>query len=142
MATAEAATPAPTYGTPAVSSAPCTVPSSPWGPWSTGKATSRPRGGTSPASDTSWARPSGPGTIATGRPSTLQTPSAEMTTGTTSKRSGSSAAITAAADASETSCSLLRPPIRTATRVLTAWSGSAAGPARPTWWWAWRRTRC
>ena len=40
--TAEASTPAPTYGTSASSSSPCTVPSSPYGPWSTGKMTSRP----------------------------------------------------------------------------------------------------
>ena len=41
MPTAEASTPAPTYGTLASSSSPWTVPSSPYGPCSTGKMTSR-----------------------------------------------------------------------------------------------------
>ena len=40
MQSAEASTPAPTYGTPASSSSPCTVPSSPNGPCRTGKTTS------------------------------------------------------------------------------------------------------
>ena len=40
MQSAEASTPAPTYGTPASSSSPCTVPSSPNGPCSTGNTTS------------------------------------------------------------------------------------------------------
>ncbi len=40
MHSAEAATPAPTYGTPASSRRPCTVPSSPNGPWRTGNTTS------------------------------------------------------------------------------------------------------
>ena len=40
MPTADASTPAPTYGTLASSSSPCTVPSSPYGPCSTGKTTS------------------------------------------------------------------------------------------------------
>ena len=40
MQSADASTPAPTYGTPASSSSPCTVPSSPNGPCSTGKTTS------------------------------------------------------------------------------------------------------
>ena len=40
MQSAEAATPAPTYGTPASSSRPWTVPSSPKGPCSTGRTTS------------------------------------------------------------------------------------------------------
>ena len=40
MQSAEASTPAPTYGTPASSSRPCTVPSSPNGPCRTGKTTS------------------------------------------------------------------------------------------------------
>ena len=43
MQSAEASTPAPTYGTPASSSSPCTVPSSPNGPCSTGKTTSTSR---------------------------------------------------------------------------------------------------
>ena len=43
MPTADASTPDPTYGTLASSSSPCTVPSSPYGPCSTGKTTSRPR---------------------------------------------------------------------------------------------------
>ena len=42
MPTAEASTPQPTYGTLASSSRPCTVPSSPCGPCSTGTMTSRP----------------------------------------------------------------------------------------------------
>src|SRR5919106_1205590 len=40
--TADPSTPAPTYGTFASSSSPCTVPSSPYGPCSTGNTTSRP----------------------------------------------------------------------------------------------------
>ena len=43
MPTADASTPAPTYGTSASSSRPWTVPSSPKGPCSTGNTTSRPR---------------------------------------------------------------------------------------------------
>ena len=43
MPTAEASTPAPTYGMLASSSSPCTVPSSPYGPCSTGKTTSSAR---------------------------------------------------------------------------------------------------
>ena len=50
MPTADASTPAPTYGTLASSSRPCTVPSSPYGPCSTGKTTSRPR----PETTASW----------------------------------------------------------------------------------------
>ncbi len=42
MPTADASTPAPTYGTLASSSSPCTVPSSPYGPCRTGKTTSSP----------------------------------------------------------------------------------------------------
>ncbi len=40
IASAEPSTPEPTYGTPASSSSPCTVPSSPKGPCRTGKTTS------------------------------------------------------------------------------------------------------
>ncbi len=40
MQSADAATPAPTYATSTSSRRPCTVPSSPKGPWSTGKTTS------------------------------------------------------------------------------------------------------
>ena len=43
MPTADASTPAPTYGTLASSSSPCTVPSSPYGPCSTGNTTSSER---------------------------------------------------------------------------------------------------
>ena len=43
MPAADASTPGPTYGTFASSSSPCTVPSSPYGPCSTGKTTSNPR---------------------------------------------------------------------------------------------------
>ena len=39
MHSAEASTPDPTYGTPASSSRPCTVPSSPWGPCRSGMTT-------------------------------------------------------------------------------------------------------
>ena len=45
MPTADASTPAPTYGTLASSSRPCTVPSSPYGPCSTGKTTSSAEAG-------------------------------------------------------------------------------------------------
>ena len=83
IATAEAATPAPTYGTSAVSSSPCTVPSSPCGPCSTGKTASTGRAAP-PSSDASRAEPSGAGTTATGSPSTLQPPSRAISTGITS----------------------------------------------------------
>jgi hypothetical protein len=43
MQSADAVTPAPTYGTSASSRSPCTVPSSPKGPCSTGKTTSTSR---------------------------------------------------------------------------------------------------
>src|SRR5438094_4573723 len=44
IATADPSTPAPTYGSPASSSSPCTVPSSPYGPWRRGNTTSTARG--------------------------------------------------------------------------------------------------
>ena len=40
MASADGRTPHPTYGLPAISKTPCIVPSSPYGPWSTGNTTS------------------------------------------------------------------------------------------------------
>ena len=63
MHRADAVTPAPTYGTFASSSSPCTVPSSPNGPWRTGKTTS------TPASD------SGTREVGTGSVSTADRPS-------------------------------------------------------------------
>src|SRR5699024_5725600 len=53
MPTAEASTPAPSYGTPSVSKRPWTVPSSPLGPCSSGKATSMVAM-TLPSTSTSW----------------------------------------------------------------------------------------
>src|SRR5919112_2813230 len=62
-------------------------------------------------------------------------PSVAMPTGTTSYRSGSSAAITLPAETQEMACSALRPPNTTATRTLPACpfiaSTLAAGCAAP-----------
>src|SRR3954453_15465272 len=67
MHSAEASTPAPAYGTSRISSSPCTVPSSPNGPWSTGNTQSAP---SSPR----------PGSSATGSPSSDHVPSRAMRT--------------------------------------------------------------
>ena len=73
IATAEPATPDPTYGTPASSKRPWTVPSSPYGPWSSGSTTSNVVGSSStPGSTGTSVRLPGSGTSATGVPSTAE----------------------------------------------------------------------
>src|SRR4051812_40165681 len=126
MQSADAATPAPTYGTPASSSSPCTVPSSPNGPWRMGSTTS-----TSPS--VSGTDPlTGTGSVSATLPSpscnlllagSAQRPSRPISTCATSYRSASSASTTDRADASEISCSLERPPMSTATRIRSRLTG-------------------
>ena len=121
IASADAATPAPTYGTSASSSSPCTVPSSPNGPWRIGRTTS-----TTP-SVSSVPLSAGTGSVSAG-PSRFSyqlggspAPAPSGRRGRSpisaiSYRSGSRAAATERADAREISCSLERPPARMATR--------------------------
>ena len=132
MQSAEAATPAPTYGTSASSSRPWTVPSSPNGPCSTGKTTSTP--------------PSARGHRAVGQPARASSPRAGLELGCVApraerpapvavdldrrrrrSRAGSSAGDAARPTRRETSCSLERPPESTATRRLTAARGGGVG---------------
>src|SRR5271156_4049688 len=130
MPTADASTPAPTYGTPASSINPCTVPSSPNVPCRTGNTTSTPTLGC-PAAGPNGTRVAalGSGGSTTRSPDfstsagnfiervpTNQRPSFEIPIGTASYFSGSSARITEAAEASETSCSPERPPKSTPMR--------------------------
>ena len=76
MQSAEAATPAPTYGMSASSRSPCTVPSSPNGPWRIGSTTSTspseasgpPPAGTGSVSATVSASPPGPSSQRPSRP--------------------------------------------------------------------------
>ncbi len=122
MQSADAATPAPTYGTFASSSSPCTVPSSPNGPCSTGKTTSTPPSvaGTCEVGTGSVSAVDRVSRSSSGRdpePSS-QRPSRAISTVTVSKRAGSSASSTERAEASEMSCSLERPPMTTATRTF------------------------
>src|SRR3954449_2194946 len=114
MHSAEASTPAPAYGTSRISSSPCTVPSSPKGPWSTGNTQSAP---SSPR----------PGSSATGSPSSDHVPSRAMRTSSTSWPASASPARTDSPDASETSCSDERPPLRTATLMRTGCSPKRTG---------------
>ena len=114
MQSADAATPAPTYATPANSSSPCTVPSSPNGPCRIGSTTSTlPR--------VAGAFAAGTGRVSATEPSAPEPsshcPSRPIATVAISYCSGSSPSSTARADASEISCSLERPPARTATRT-------------------------
>ncbi len=141
MLTAEASTPAPTYRTPAISSIPWMVPSSPQGPCRTGKTTSTsPRvvGGCEGSCTTrsvafaSRARvmaarpPSTSGSLSgpvicsvSGSPdSSTQRPSVAMPIGTTSYFVRSMACSTLPAVTQEMACSLDRPPNTTATRFL------------------------
>src|SRR4051812_32563115 len=67
MPTADPSTPDPTYGSPANSNKPCTVPSSPYGPCSNGSTTSTASDG--PDADTNSARPGSDGN-STGVPAT------------------------------------------------------------------------
>src|SRR5580693_40668 len=130
MPTADASTPAPTYGNPASSINPCTVPSSPNVPCKTGNTTSTPTLGC-PAAGPNGTKVAalGSGGSTTRSPDfstsannfielvpTSQRPSFEMPIGTASYFSGSSAPITEAAEASETSCSPERPPNSTPMR--------------------------
>src|SRR5271156_3231866 len=130
MPTAEASTPAPTYGNPASSINPCTVPSSPNVPCKTGNTTSTPTLGC-PAAGPNGTKVAalGSGGSTTRSPDfstsasnfiepvpTSQRPSFEIPIGTASYFSGSSARITEAAEASETSCSPERPPNSTPMR--------------------------
>src|SRR5580658_2101776 len=130
MPTAEANTPAPTYGNPASSINPCTVPSSPNVPCKTGNTTSTPTLGC-PAAGPNGTRVAalGSGGNTTRSPDfstsansfielvpTNQRPSFEIPIGTASYFSGSSARITEAAEASDTSCSPERPPNSTPMR--------------------------
>src|SRR5271163_1969617 len=130
MPTAEASTPAPTYGNPASSINPCTVPSSPNVPCKTGNTTSTPTlgcpaagpNGTSVAtlgsggSTTRSPDFSTSANIFTEPVPTSHRPSFEIPIGTASYFSGSSARITEAAEASDTSCSPERPPKSTPMR--------------------------
>src|SRR5271168_3149668 len=134
MPTAEASTPEPTYGTPASSSSPCTVPSSPNVPCSTGNITSIREGGPAGDSPTPISEPAlGSGGSITRCPRlstsgssfcvfspTSQRPSLVMPMGTASYFSGSSARSTDCAEAIETSCSPERPPKSTPTRMRLA----------------------
>ena len=128
MATAEASTPQPTYGTPASSSKPCTVPSSPSGPCSTGKTTSRsssdsvrgtmPTAGSAATSAAGIASDDEPASSNCDASPNSQRPCLSMPIGTISYRSGSKAPITERAERRLTSCSPERPPKRTPTRSL------------------------
>ncbi len=131
MQSADAVTPAPTYGTPASSSRPCTVPSSPNGPWRTGNTTST--SASAPVTERSGRR-----AVSVARTSSLlgrlggsssgrgadvggpraQRPSRSISTGITSQPASASAAATLRPEATEISCSLERPPETTATRRL------------------------
>src|SRR5271167_711713 len=156
MPAALASTPAPTYGTPASSSSPWIVPSSPYGPCSTGNTTSTDAN-TSPApggSDTSWPLRCGsagrassvpdseltPGSCrlliasASGLPSvSTHEPSGVMPTATTSKRCGSRLRRMLPADTHEMACSLLRPPNTTATRRRSRDGRGVGSLAYTTW---------
>ncbi len=139
MPSADASTPDPTYGRPASSSMPCTVPSSPCVPCRIGKTTStRPRERSAPsASRTVSSRPAVPSGQRTrvplsatrGRASAssasaeassswrVKAPSGVMPTGITSNRSRSMAPSTPLAVAQLMECSLEVPPKRSTTRI-------------------------
>ena len=102
IATAAERTLGPAYGTSRTSSNPCTVPSSPNGPWRTGKATSTP------------SRPPA-GRRESSVPSRSQRPSRSIRIRSTSWPAASRPSATEAPEFSETSCSEERPPEITAT---------------------------
>ena len=153
MPTAEASTPAPTYGTPATSRNPWIEPSSPYGPCITGNTTSM--GVRDPSSATrvwdpgSWSKatsgpeasvtrgrwPGGPAARAAGPPGTsCHRPSLVTPMGMTSYRPGSRASITERAETTETSCSADRPPNRMAIRAsLVCSSGVRICDQPPLW---------
>ena len=155
---ARRSTPEPTYGTPAISSRPWMVPSSPYGPCRTGNTTSTPRSAPRALGRLDHDQPAGGrvagqhhggarvhrGQLAAADaaaragspPASTQRPSGVMPTGTTSYSSRSSAASTLPALTQEMACSVLRPPNTTATRTLRAdMRGTLPGrrdlPARP-----------
>src|SRR4051794_13485565 len=117
---AEARTPAPTYGTPASSRSPWTVPSSPNGPCRTGKTTS------TSASIVATSLP-GRRTGSSGRPAepSCQRPSRAISIPSTSSPADSSARTTLSADAIEIGFSLDLPPRITAILI------PAPAPAKP-----------
>ena len=87
IASAEAVTPAPTYATPASSSRPWTVPSSPKGPCSTGKTTSNPPSGSTsplPATGTGSESPVSPSSRWPAPRGSCQRPSAPISISRTS----------------------------------------------------------
>ncbi len=136
MANAEPSTLEPTYGIPASSSSPCTVPSSPIGPCSTGKTTSisapRPLGSDCDVEETATSRVSTSGSAgpssakrgddavscAIGSAPVSHCPSRVTPMGIASNRSSFSAPSTVCAERSETSCSPDCPPKMTATRTF------------------------
>ena len=140
IAAAEANTPAPTYGIPAISNSPWIVPSSPYAPCRTGNTTSTSDSARMPSgAGTATVRAVGSGASTTAEPEpsvisgnrrpsmasdvesplvSTQRPSRVMPTGTTSNSSGSRAVRMLPALTQEIGCSVLRPPNTTATRVL------------------------
>ncbi len=144
MLTALASTPAPTYGTPAISSRPWMVPSSPNGPCSIGSTTSTSSsrcgiwpgalavtgrgsahgttcasGSTTASTDGSW--PAVTPSLAGSSAASTQRPSRVMPTGMTSYLSRSIARSMLPPPMQDTACSGPLPPKMTATRILR-WS--------------------
>ena len=115
IATAEASTPAPTYGTSSSSSKPWTVPSSPNGPCRTGNTASAPS--RPPEGSASAGRPERPAPVAVDAHGDASWPPCRARRAPT------------AAEDSETSCSLERPPARTATLTASPGVGSRCPPA-------------
>ena len=119
IASADASTPDPTYGTPCISSRPCTVPSSPHGPCSTGNTTSTSSAAAlsmRAAESSIWGSPASLTTMSSrfAEPPT-HAPSRVMPTTRTS--CPAMAPTIERALMQEISCSLLRPPTSTAIRV-------------------------
>jgi len=138
MPTAEPSTEAPTKGTSAIFSSPCTVPSSPKGPCSTGKTTSIGPAAAGFAAATTSGLPPPAGSRWTGLAESLsrirfgssassrkaaascfsQRPALSMPMSVTSYLSWSMASNTFFADCRETSCSADFPPNRSPTRIF------------------------
>ena len=136
MPMAEPSTPQPTYGAPAISSRPCSAPSSPCVPCTIGKKTSTPKRPDSSDGSRRWSAALGASTVRASAPSptrsppaapgprsafdsiSCQPPSRPMPISTGSKRWGSSAFRMPRADITLTSCSPERPPKITPTRSL------------------------
>ena len=135
MHTADPSTPDPTNGTSSSSSSPCTVPSSPWGPCSTGNTTvgasvdSASRTAcsqvvTGPSMLRASGNPeAGPPRSAAADSARCQRPSRSMPIGSISYRSTSSARTMLLAEMQLMSCSADWPPNSTTSRTR---SGSAA----------------